>query len=160
MNIRNLLVKDAKNLQKLFLNEEDFTDVGINVTRDKITLNFTISWLRDHIKKYQLKTPKFIIYAIVNEKNEIIGTIGMGKIDYKNKTAEMGTWIAKKYTGKGYGTLATKLFLDKIQKKFNLKTIIGVVSKNNVPSYKVLFKNGFKLKKELKSDFIYEKELI
>jgi hypothetical protein len=50
MNLRKLLLKDVNILKELFLQEKDLTDVGINVTYDKILLEYTYNWLKESVK--------------------------------------------------------------------------------------------------------------
>ncbi len=159
MRLRKFLLKDTKALQNLFLNEKNLKDTGVNVNHNKITLKFMRDWLKERIEAPNSKNPSSIVYAIINNKNNIIGTIGLGNINYKSKSAFIGYWISEKYSGKGNCTFAIKIFLEKIPKLFDLKKITSEVSEKNIASYKVLKKNSFKVRKKLKGNLLLEKEL-
>jgi RimJ/RimL family protein N-acetyltransferase len=157
MYLRKLLLKDSKSLQQLFLKEKNLKDTGANVNHEKITLNYVRNLLKERIKMYKIEKPSFMVYAITIGKDKLIGTIGIDNINYKKSSCEIGYWISEKYIGKGYGTLAIKLFLIKISNIFDLKEIVANVSKNNIASCRILEKNGFKIKRELKNNLFFKK---
>ncbi|MDA3836602.1 MAG: GNAT family N-acetyltransferase [Nanoarchaeota archaeon] len=159
MKLRKLFLKDAKNLKSLFLNEESLKETGVNVEHKEITLEYMRNWIKEYKKMYSLESPLFILYAIINNKNEIIGTIGIGNIDHNKKIGKIGYWISNRNCGKGFATLAIKLFLEKISREVGNFKLIAEVSGENIASHRVLEKNGFKLKRKSKSDFIFEKAL-
>ncbi len=45
----------------------------------------------------------------VDEENSMIGVCGYNKIEWKNRNAEIGIWLAQEYWGKGYGTHTLQL---------------------------------------------------
>jgi len=159
MKIRKLNKKDAISLKKLFLNEKSLKDTGVNVTKNKITLNFVEEWLKERIEQYNLKKPKFIVYAIINNEDKIVGTIGIGEVNYKSKSGFIGYWVSKTYSGKGYCTVAIKKFIEKITRLVNIKKYFAKVSRTNIASSKVLLKNKFKIIKESKKNLLLEKEI-
>jgi RimJ/RimL family protein N-acetyltransferase len=159
MRIRKLSLNDSKNLQKLFLNEKNLKDTGMNVTKGKITSKFMKKWLTENIKQYKIKKPTFVVYAISKRFNRIIGTIGIGNIDYKSKSGSIGYWISKKYSGRGYCTKAIKRFIERFLKKRDIKTLFAEVSNKNISSYKVLKKNRFEIIKKSKENLFLKKVL-
>ncbi|GAH71772.1 unnamed protein product, partial [marine sediment metagenome] len=59
--------------------------------------------------------------AMETKEGEYIGLIGLDKIDWKNRNAELGIVIGnKEYWGKGYGTDATKILLNHAFNQMNL----------------------------------------
>jgi RimJ/RimL family protein N-acetyltransferase len=158
ITLRKLLLKDKTNLLKLFLNENTLKDTGVNISHEKINLNFVNEWLKERIEQYNLEKPDFLIYAISDNSKKIIGTIGIGDINYKDKTAEIGYWVSEENAGKGHCTNAIKIFMKTIPKLLNLNRIIAEVSQENIASHKVLEKNGFKTFKKSKNKLLLEKE--
>ena len=159
MGLRKLKLSDSKVLQELFLNEKNLKDTGINVSHDKITIKFMRGWLKERVEMYNHKNPLFIVYAIVNKQKKIIGTVGLDNINYKNKSAFIGGWIAKRHTRKGHSTVAIKIFLEKAKKLFMLKKVYAEASKSNIASCRVLEKNRFEIKRRVKERLLFEKEI-
>ena len=120
MRLRKFLLKDAKTLQNLFLNEKSLKDTGVNVSHNKITLKFMRNWLKQRIEVYNSKNPSFVVYAIINNQNKIIGTIGIGNINHKSKSAFIGYWISEKYSVTVNCTFALKRFFQKFLKRILL----------------------------------------
>ncbi len=111
-------------------------------------------WLEKSIENYKLKCPEFYVLAICVNK-EIIGNIILEKISSKKNN--LGFWIGKEYKKKGYTTKAVNLFIKKIKRKFNLKTIYAEINPKNIGSQKVLEKNDFKQIKKLRNELIFRK---
>ncbi len=89
---------------------------------------------------------KEVVFEIVeNSSNEMIGLIGLHKIDWYSRFAEIRYWIWKEYWGKGYATEAVKLILKYAFEILNLEEAFARVDEINIPSRKVLEKNSFKL---------------
>lgn len=156
ISIRKLSLNDVTVLQKLFLNEKNLKDTGVNVLHDEITIDFMNDWLNERIYQYSLEKPDFLIYAILNNKENVIGTIGIGDIDHKNKVAEIGYWVSNGNTGKGYCTSAVREFIIEIRKIIILSKIIAVISLENIASYKILKNNNFEIIEKLKNKMILE----
>jgi RimJ/RimL family protein N-acetyltransferase len=113
-------------------------------------------WLKKVIANYKKEKPDFFTIAIIlNDK--LIGNLVAEKIDYKNKTLEIGFWIGKDYWGKGITTKALNLFLKKIIKKFKPRKILAHHKKDNPASGRVLEKAGFNFESEKKGMKIYSK---
>lgn len=85
-------------------------------------------------------------FAIVRlEDNELIGTIGLEKIDHLNRKATLGIFIGDKESrNKGYGTEAIKLLLDYGFNYLNLKNIKLDVLEFNKRAKACYEKCGFK----------------
>jgi RimJ/RimL family protein N-acetyltransferase len=158
ISIKKLSLKDKKNLLDLFINQNDLRDTGINISKEKINLVFVEGWLRDYIKQYSLEKPNFLVYGVYFN-NKIIGTIGVGNVNYFEKAGVIGYWISDVYCGKGYCTKAIKLFLKKIKRVLSIKQITAEVSNSNPASVQVLEKNGFNLEKRVNNKLFYFRSL-
>lgn len=111
-------------------------------------------WIERVIENYKKKNPDSYTLAIILD-GKLIGNLIAEKIDYENKTLEIGFWIGKNYWNKGYATKALKKFLKKIEKKFPSFRIIARHKMKNVASGRVLKKSGFKFKKNEKGMKVY-----
>jgi ribosomal-protein-alanine N-acetyltransferase len=91
-------------------------------------------------------------FAIVFD-NKIIGLIGpKGKPDEKN-SIEIGYGINKKYWNKGIVTRSVKIIKEWYFNNTEVHSIRAETNSDNIPSQKVLEKNGF-IKKEYTPDLI------
>jgi len=70
--------------------------------------------------------------------------IGLMKIDYNNKNAEIGYWLGKKYWGRKIMKEALKLILNFGFKELKLVRIYARVMHPNIASANLLEKSGFK----------------
>ena len=93
-----------------------------------------------------------IHYAIVNEKDEYLGTISLKNIDMKVKKAEYAIALRKTARSKGVGTRATKLILDKAFNKIGLNKVYLNVLSNNKRAIVLYEKVGFVFEGEFRQD--------
>ena len=146
IKLRKFSRKDIDRIMKIFSDEKVTNGIGITLSEKppKITRKFEETWLKKTISNYRKKKPKEYNLAITLD-NVLIGSIGINKIDYKNKSIEIGYWIGKDYWGKGFATKALKQFLDFINKKHKPKRVYGFAFTFNPGSKRVMEKCGFKL---------------
>ena len=105
--------------------------------RDAIDFVESTAGLRNKKSAYQ-----FAIAEKITDK--VIGGIGLMNFDWKNKNAELGYWIGKKYRGKGYAPEAINLILKFGFKELKLNRIWAAAFETNISSIKVLKKTNFK----------------
>ena len=113
------------------------------------------------------KTNKFINYCLkeenTNNKNTLflkiinknngafIGIIGIHKYEETDKDYELTYYIKKQEQGKGIGSNALKLMLNKFHEIHpNVKRVLSDTLSNNIPAQKSLIKNGFMFLKKVK----------
>ncbi|CAD5244764.1 Ribosomal protein-serine acetyltransferase RimL homolog [Thermococcus camini] len=84
-------------------------------------------------------------FAILNEGNNLVGTVIVSRIDLRNGTAEIGYFLGREHWGKGYATEAVRLTLEYCFRYLNLRKVYAKTYENNTASIRVLEKNGFKL---------------
>lgn len=89
---------------------------------------------------------KDVAFAIVeNNTNKLIGSIGLHKLDYINRTATLGIFIGDKdYRSKGYGAEAIRLISDFGFNYLNLNNIKLDLMEFNERALKCYKKCGFK----------------
>jgi len=83
--------------------------------------------------------------------NKLVGVIGFNKIDWQNKQANIGYWLAANYQGRGIITMACQTLLDIGFAELNLTSININCAIGNLKSQAIPIRLGF-TKKELLKD--------
>jgi RimJ/RimL family protein N-acetyltransferase len=142
IKLRKLKVSDSKIVYKLFSNDNVLRNLAITKSANELTYKIERNWIINAIKSYNKKKPDSLHLAITVEE-VYIGNIGAHKIDFDNEKAEIGYWLGEPYWGKGYGTMAVKVFVKLLINKFNFKRIEACPYSHNIASQRVLEKAGF-----------------
>lgn len=82
-------------------------------------------------------------YAIVVDE-VLVGMVGITRIDWENKTGEIGYWIGTPYWGKGYATEAVKQMTKIGFEELKLVHIVAIILKRNPISMRVVEKVGYR----------------
>lgn len=85
---------------------------------------------------------------VLKENKTIIGSACFKGLPDANSAVEIGYGTNEKYRNKGYTTEAISTLCDWVFSESNIKNVIAETEKNNIPSQRVLEKNGFKVCKE------------
>jgi len=86
-----------------------------------------------------------ITFSIVTIDGKLIGTMGLHRIEWKDRVALTGAFIGdKNYWGKGYGTEAKMLLLNYAFNTLNLRKIWSSVLAFNKRSYAYQVKCGYR----------------
>ena len=106
-----------------------------------------------------------IVLAIETLDGKFIGTMGLHKIDWKDRTAITGALIGDKtYWGKGYGTDAKMVLLDYAFNQLGLRKICSSVLAFNKRSLRYNLHCGYKVegiqKKQIFRDGKYRDKLL
>ncbi len=84
-------------------------------------------------------------YLIKDKNGSILGRMNLVDIDKSKKVGHLGYRVGQVHTGKGIASMALKLLLD-ISENKDIKQIKAKTTTNNIPSQRVLEKNGFVLR--------------
>lgn len=135
------------------LEESDSAQIARLINNKKIWDN-----LRDYIPyPYKMEDADYFIdcakkqplaqtFAIILDDGELCGVISLeSQSDIYRMTAELGYWIGEKYWGKGIATKAIALITKHGFEELKLERIYAGVFGFNIPSMKVLEKNGYAL---------------
>jgi len=97
--------------------------------------------------------------VIETKEGIYIGQIGLHKIDWKNRNAELGIVIGnKEYWGKGYGTDAIEVLLNHAFNQMNLFKVYLRVFEYNKRGIRCYEKCGFKEEGRLRKNHFYNGE--
>ena len=95
---------------------------------------------------------KCINFSIVlKEINKVIGSISLTVVD--NHSAEIGYLLDDTYWNQGIMNEALNLVVETAFNYYHIDILLGKYIKENIPSEKVLMKNGFKLISILRNGF-------
>ena len=159
MNIQNYAIK-GKRVVLRNLKLSDVQDI-YRALQDKEVVKWTlnipwpykkqdaIKWIRR--SQYKLKNKKEYTFGIIlKTTNNLVGSISLMRVDYKNKSAEIGYWLGKKHRSQGFMTESVKLILNFAFNKLKLHRVSANLFEENIASKRVLEKCGFRLEGRLR----------
>lgn len=155
IKIRKYKLSDAKDLYKN-IKDKEITKWTCSIP-SPYPKNEALRFIK---RNYRLiKNKKAFSFAIcLIGTDKVIGGIALTNLDWKEKSAELGYWVGKKYWGKGLTTEAVKLALKFSFDKLKLHRIWARVFEENVSSVRILKRCKFKLEgKRRESRFRYGK---
>jgi RimJ/RimL family protein N-acetyltransferase len=145
IDLKLLEETDAESLAK-YANDKEISQ--FTLLPSPYTIDNANWFIRESNKKYQEKQScELAIYH--KENSEVIGVIGLTKLNFSEKNAELGYWLAKPYHGKKIMTQAVDLMINYGFTVLNLNSIYAKVMEPNIPSANLLEKKGFMLEKIL-----------
>lgn len=83
------------------------------------------------------------------EDAKVLGLIHLNKVDFFNRSAEVGYWLQRKCWGQGYATEVLKALGDYALTTLRMDEIIAICHPENAASLRVLEKAGYKYHKTL-----------
>lgn len=133
-----------------------FNDTEVTKFQNKGVVPNTIEKQRDYYE-YLKKSHEDIVLAIIHDKDDIhIGNIGLHKIDYIHRHADVGIVLGeRKYWNRGYATKCIEAIKNYSFKTLNLHRLTAHTMKDNKPSYNAFLKAGFK-EEGIMSEFFYK----
>lgn len=136
------------------ISEEDAEEVYHNVKDFDIArymINLPHPYPEDgaikYIKKAKELMKKGLSYELpirMKSTGELVGVMAILKVDRKNRNAELGYWIAKKYWNSGFATEAGLRVVEFGFEVLNLERIYAKYYPGNKASAKVMEKIGMK----------------
>ena len=138
-------------LRKLKISDADFLlrqakDKEITKYSYVIPPPFRLEKAKEFIKKTHREIRKKTSYEFgieFKKSKELIGTIVLSDINYRNKNADVGFWLSKKYWGKGLAKESLDLILNFGFKKLKLERIQARILDKNTRSQELLKNFGF-----------------
>lgn len=121
--------------------------------------SFTLDEVKLYLNIIKLgsKMNNYIIRSIWDNSNShLIGEVILFNINIELKKAEIGYYITKNETNKGYCSEALELFIYELFNKTFLRTLVIKCDHINHGSINVALKNGFKLTNKAHNFLYYE----
>lgn len=149
INTKRLIIRDFK------LGDEISTRENVNnlnVSKWLLVVPYpykkpdALWWINECIKNQKKKPRESFEFAITLKKNkqEVIGGVGLSKVNLYEGTAELGYWLGENYWKCGYGYEAAKKVLEFAFKKLKLRRMNVSAFKKNKGSNALIKKLGFK----------------
>ncbi|MDF2821801.1 MAG: N-acetyltransferase [Clostridiales bacterium] len=137
--LRTWNIETYKAMWKKYVNDPLMDPVPYKYNEEKV-----LSWY--HINMSMHTTyPRF---GIFDKEDNPIGELSLKRIDYANRTCEIGIMLANDtYKSKGYGSEAFSLAIKYAFNVLGLRKIFGDTFSPNIKSQKLFLKNGFQLYK-------------
>jgi len=111
--------------------------------------NKTTEFIERVEKAYKEKTQiPFVIFS----NDRAAGTIGLFNIDYSNRSAEIGYWLAENEQGKGLVTRCCKALIAHCFEELNLNRIVIKCAVENYKSQAIPEKLGFTREGEMRQE--------
>ena len=100
------------------------------------------------------------MHIIRDSQGIMVGRINLRVLGKDRKTAELGYRIGENVTNLGYASEAVKLVLEKAFTTYGFNRIIAGTATDNLPSQRVLLKNGFTFSRVIENDLQIHNEWI
>ena len=149
--LREYQESDYADLSAIYQDAENMKYFGAPYA-DKM-MRRLIDWTMTNYKKYG-----FGFWAIIDKKSgDFVGDCGLSLQNIDGEwLPEIGYHIKLKYHNMGYASEAAQLVKAYIFKNYTYNALYGYTTKDNIPSIKVMMKNGMSFVKEFsKDDDIY-----
>lgn len=131
----------------------DATDIYHHINDPEVvrwTLHIPHPYLMEHaynfLRKVRADARKkrgYVFAIVLKETNQVIGGVGVEKIDWENKNGEQGYWLGKEYWGKGIMTEAMQLIAQFAFEELKLHRVYAHCFEGNIASRRVLEKCDF-----------------
>ena len=99
----------------------------------------SLKLLKEYVRNIYYSKNEFLFGIYKHKKH--VGNI-KAKINFKRNFSELGYLIDKKFINQGIATEAIRKIIILIKKK-DIRNILVAINKKNIPSSKILLKNGF-----------------
>lgn len=100
------------------------------------------NWLKD---AYKASPPEQVEFAVcLREGDVLIGIMGIGDLDWINRTGETGSFIGPAFRNSGLGTEGKHLLLEYCFEHLQLRVIMSTVFEANTRSSAALAKQGYR----------------
>ena len=145
--LREYQESDYADLSAIYQDAENMVYFG--APYDDKMMRRLIDWTMTNYKKYG-----FGFWAIIDKKSgDFIGDCGLSMQNIDGEwLPEIGYHIKKIYHNMGYASEAAQLVKEYIFKNYCYETLYGYTTEENLPSIKVMLKNGMSLSKKYKKD--------
>ncbi len=149
--LEKLQSKDAEKLFEFELKNRDFFEKMVPSRGDDYYHYEIFKKWHQVLLDEQEKNESYF-YLIKDTNGAIVGRMNIVDIDHSPAIGHLGYRVGESYIGKGIATKALELLFNEIA-RVGVKQLLAKTTTNNVPSQKVLEKNGFERLKANSEDF-------
>lgn len=107
--------------------------------REEFTASTHINWMDTKVKSGE------VVQYIIEADGRPVGSTYLRDIDREKSSAEYGVFIGEDVRGRGIGTEALRLTLDKVRNELGLKRIIARAIEGNAASINCFLHAGFEI---------------
>ena len=136
--LRALEIADAETLARFDAEE---TDTFMYRGRQPSSPLAIEPWIKD---AYKERPPAYVEFAVCLRDDRLIGTMGIGDLDWVNRTGETGSFLGPQFRNSGLGTEAKHLLLEYGFDRLHLHAIMSTVFEANTRSAAALAKQGYR----------------
>ena len=134
-----------------------FNDQDVTEYMQKGVFPNTVQKQKEFFENLYKDTSSLQLGIIHARKSELVGIIGLHKIDFVHRNADISIMIGEKvYYGKGLGAEALSLIIKHAFHKLNLIKLTGGMISTNTTTKKLFVKCGFKREGTFRNQFIYK----
>ncbi|MGV8150251.1 MAG: GNAT family N-acetyltransferase [Candidatus Woesearchaeota archaeon] len=137
------------------VNKNDVSDIVENINNIKVSRYMSLipypyvkkdaySWINRKEKKNNGNIADYTFVIEHKKDKKVIGALGLHRVDYDAKKAELGYWLGEKHWGNHYMSEAVQAIIKFGFGKLKMKRIHARVFSENIPSARLLEKFGFK----------------
>jgi ribosomal-protein-alanine N-acetyltransferase len=116
-----------------------------------------VRWLERTLKAASEKQKA--VFMVLSD-DAFCGLMSLNAIDWETGCAELDYWIAGDFQGRGIGTEAARLTVDRAREDLRLKVLFSACFATNCPSARILEKNGFREVGRILNDGIFGRKFI
>lgn len=138
----NLTQEHADELARLANNRKIAEDLGAHTFPHPYSREDALFFLD---KNREEGDSFFAIDFLIFVDGKVAGAIGLSEIDWTDMKAHIGYWLGEEFWNRGYATEALGAMVDFTRDELNLVRLYAKVLDYNLPSLRVLMKNGFNL---------------
>ncbi|WP_214483164.1 GNAT family protein [Bacillus sp. SM2101] len=134
-------MKDAEKIFKLTHNSRNYLRKWLPWVDTTTGIEDTKAFIRACISKYD--EDKHMIMMVILYKDDVVGVAGYNQIDWLNKTAYIGYWLAEECQGFGIMTKVVKALTNYAFTEAELKKVAIRPAENNEKSRAIPERLGF-----------------
>ena len=158
IKLRELRPEDAP-LMLEWMHDQD-TQKSFKKDMLSTSLEQAIEFCEDAVIPDVIHTGDNLHFAIVDDKDEYLGTISLKNMDLDSLMAEYAITTRKKARGKGVGFTATGILLKKAFKEYGLHRVYLNVFSDNAAAIKMYERCGFHFEGEFRDHIMRDGEYV
>lgn len=135
--LRQYRIEDAQDVV------EGLNNLNVSKWLAFVPYPYTLNDAIDYINK-SIETKAYNFAIVLKSENKVIGAVQLNNISKVHGTAGGGIWINEKYHGYGYGTEAWGARIKYAFEKLGLRRLENGYFKENISSWKMQEKFGYK----------------